>query len=80
MKAMNDTYRALVEALRERLAIIADRSAYQRDPAAHLEQLQAVSERIVALRAALPAPVNPQLAHYLDRSSYDKALAFIEEM
>ena len=80
MKAMNDTYRALVEALRERLAIIADRSAYQRDPAAHLEQLQAVSERIVALRVALPAPVNPQLAHYLDRSSYDKALAFIEAM
>jgi hypothetical protein len=80
MKAMNDTYRALADALRERLAVIADRAAYQRDPAAHLEQLQAVSERIVALRAALPAPVNAQLAHYLDRSSYDKALAFIEEM
>jgi len=77
---MNNTYRTLADALRDRLAVIADREAYQRDPTAHLEDLKAVSGRIVALRAALPTPVPAELLHYLDRSSYDKALAFIEQM
>jgi hypothetical protein len=26
----------------------------------------------------LPKPVHPQLAHFLERSSYDKALEFLE--
>ena len=72
-------YRSLAEALRERRAVIADREAYARDPQAHLQRLQAASERIVALGAQLPAPVDRQLAHYLERCSYDKALAFLEE-
>jgi hypothetical protein len=76
---MPDPYQTLAEVLRERLAVIADRAAYQLDPSGHLVRLQKVSEQIIALRAALPSPVDPQLAHYLDRSSYDKALAFIEE-
>ena len=70
---------ALADALRERLTIIADRALYQRDPAAHLEKLSAASVRIVALQRQLPPPVDPQLAHYLDKCSYDKALAFLEE-
>ena len=72
-------YRDLADALRERLAVIADRAAYARDPAAHLRQLQAVSERVVALGQQLPGPVDPQLAHYLQRCSYDKALAFLSD-
>ena len=68
-------YRELADALRERLAVIADRTAYARNPDAHLQQLQAVSERIVTLGQRLPGPVEPQLAHYLQRCSYDKALA-----
>ncbi len=69
---------SLVAALRERLAVIADRAWYARDPAGHLDRLSTVSEQIVNLRQQLPPPVDPQLAHYLDRCSYDKALAFLE--
>ena len=69
--------RELSDALRERLAVIADRAAYERDPQAHLEQLRSASERIVTLSAQLPRPVDPRLAHYLERCSYDKALAFL---
>jgi hypothetical protein len=68
---------ALAETLRERLAVIADREWFNRDPAGHLEALKSVSERIDRLAPALPAPVDPQLRHYLDRRSYDKALAFL---
>ena len=73
-------YQALAAALRERLAVISDRELYARDPALHLEQLRSVSERVTALQADLPAPIDPQLAHYLLRCSYDKALAFLESM
>ena len=67
----------LVEALRERLAIIHDEQS-RRDPERHLARLQAVSEKIDRLQAALPRPVDPQLAHYLKRHSYDKALEFLK--
>jgi hypothetical protein len=70
---------ALTTALRERLAVIADRELFARDPAAHLDRLRTASERIVELQTQLPAPIDPQLAHYLQRCSYDKALAFLEE-
>ena len=72
-------YSELIAALRERLAVIADREWYQRDPVGHLARLQAISEQVVALQAKLPAPVDPQLAHYFQRCSYDKALAFLED-
>ncbi len=76
---MNDpVFQALAEALRARLRVIADRESYQRDVAAHLGQLQAVSERVVELQSRLPRPLDPMLAHYLERCSYDKALAWIE--
>ena len=72
------THANLAAALRERLAVIADRAAYERDAAAHLERLKAASERIEALQAQLPPPVDPRLAHFLERRSYDKALALLE--
>jgi hypothetical protein len=71
-------YQALASALRERLAIIGDRELYGRDPALHLQRLQAVSERVTRLQDELPKPIDPQLAHFLLRCSYDKALAFLE--
>lgn len=70
--------RDLAEALRLRRALIADREFYARDPAGHLEQLKDASERITLLTRQLPAPVDPQLAHFLERCSFDKALAFLE--
>ena len=70
----------LAEALRERLAVIADHAHRDRDAAGHLERLIEVSSRIDALSAALPAEeLDPQFLHYLERRSYDKALAWIEE-
>lgn len=73
-------YQTLAAALRERLDVIADRAFYARDPAGHLDRLRAVSERIVHLQGQLPPPIDPQLAHYFQRGSYDKALAFIEAL
>jgi hypothetical protein len=67
----------LREALRERLAIIRDEES-RRDEEKHVARLRAVSEKIDKLQAALPQPVDPRLAHYLQRRSYDKALEFLE--
>lgn len=72
-------YASLADALRERRKIIADREFYQRDPEAHLASLQQISSRIEEVAERLPSPVDPHLAHYLQRCSFDKALAFIEE-
>ncbi len=67
----------LTHALRERVAIIRDEES-RREPEKHLARLQAISEKIDKLQAALPPPIDPQLAHYFQRRSYDKALEFIE--
>jgi hypothetical protein len=74
---MNSPETDLATALRERLALIAD-EASRRDPDRHLEKLQSVSERIAELEKQLPHPVDPELAHFLARCSYDKALALLE--
>jgi hypothetical protein len=73
-------YQALANALRERRAVIADREFYARDPSGHLHLLRTLSEQITALQDQLPPPVDPQLAHYLQRCSYDKALALLEAL
>jgi len=75
---MDPNLRLLAEALRERQRLIADREFYGNDPAGHLAALQRVSQEITDNSAALPSPAPPQLAHYLQRCSYDKALAWIE--
>ncbi len=74
---MPDLFADIATALRERLAIIADRELYARDPAAHLEKLKSVSERITQLGAALPRPLPGDFLHYLQRASYEKALAWL---
>jgi len=68
----------LTAALRERLAIIADEASrcYKEK---HIARLRAVSEKIDNLKGALPRSIDPRLAHYLQRKSYDKALALIED-
>ena len=68
----------LREALRERLAIIHDEES-RRDEA-HMARLRVISEKIDRLQSALPRPVDPRLAHYLQRRSYDKALEFLEAL
>jgi hypothetical protein len=73
-----EPFAQLANALRERLSVIADRELYARDPAGHLEKLKAASERIAALSAALPRPLDGDFAHYLQRASYEKALAWLD--
>jgi hypothetical protein len=76
----NSPYTTLAAALRDRRAVIADRALYDRDSEAHLAELKRVSERIVELQESLHGVAPAQLQHFLERCSYDKALAFIEEM
>ena len=73
---MKDAEHNLAAALRERIAIIGDEESRGR-PEQHIERLRAVSLRIDALAATLPQPVDPRLAHYLERRSYDKALELL---
>jgi len=69
----------LASALRERLAVIADHAHRDRDREGHLRRLIEASERIETLTAALSgAGLDPQFRHFLERRSYDKALAWIE--
>jgi hypothetical protein len=75
---MENAISDLKEALRERLAVIRDEES-RRDEARHIDRLRVVSEKIDKLQAALPQPIDPRLAHYLQRRSYDKALEFLEE-
>jgi hypothetical protein len=67
----------LTRALRDRLAVIRDEQS-RRDESKHIGRLKAISERIDDLQTRLPKPVDPRLAHYLQRKSYDKALALLE--
>lgn len=74
---MNSATLDLAAALRERLTIIGDENS-RRDPEAHTTRLREVSEKIEKLAAALPKPIDPRLAHFLQRKSYDKALELLE--
>ena len=79
---VNQMENALVElaqALRLRLAVIRDEQS-RRDQTKHIARLKAISEQIDDLQTRLPKPVDPRLAHYLQRKSYDKALGFLEGM
>ena len=74
---MHESYTLLAAALRERIAVIADRSLYESDPASHLEKLKSASEAIVTHGNELPKPVDGDFAHYLQRASYAKALDWL---
>jgi len=76
---MKPDFSKLERLLRERLDVIADHALRDRNPAAHLEKLRDVSlaldQEHQTLRGALPARLN----HFMQQSSYDKALAFIAD-
>jgi len=76
---MREIYRELAEALGERLAIIADEGSRQ-DATRHTARLEQVSAKIERIEQELPAAIDPQLRHFLQRRSYSKALALIEEL
>ena len=74
---MQNSFVDLADALRERLAVIADETS-RRDREEHIARLKEISQRIDNVAAGLPKPIDPQLAHFLQRKSYDKALALLE--
>ena len=75
---LRSLHQQLAGALRDRLAVIANRELRERDPAAHLEALKTASEKITQLQAQLPRDTDPQLRHFLKKCSYEKALAMLE--
>jgi hypothetical protein len=69
----------LRDALQERLGVIADHELRARDPDAHLERLKAAASRLDAVVARVRPDCDAQLRHFLDRQSYVKALAWLEQ-
>ncbi|MFN2508294.1 MAG: hypothetical protein ABR589_05930 [Chthoniobacterales bacterium] len=74
---MTETLRELAAALRERLSIIHDEQS-RRDPEQHMQRLQDISERLERMERQLPREIDPQLRHFLQRRSYEKALQYLE--
>jgi len=71
-------YTAVEEALRKRLAVVVDHALRDRNPAEHLTALKSAHQELEAQRALLPADTDARLLHFLERQSYEKALAFLE--
>jgi len=70
----------LAQLLQQRLDIIADTRFAKRDPVQHLEQLKNTSQSIFDLQQNLVNQIPVRLQHFLEQSSYNKALAFIRGM
>jgi hypothetical protein len=79
MSDIASLHKSLHTAVKARLDIVADHAFRDRDAAAHLEALKAAAGRLDTLVASLPANTDPTLRHYLERQSYTKALAWLEE-
>lgn len=71
-------HQELIDLLKRREAVIADHSWRDRDPSAHLDALREVSEALTAWHSANQKNIDPQLRHYLQKSSFAKALAHLE--
>lgn len=71
------TIAPLEAALRRRLDIVADHALRDRDPKAHLEAIKVAHRELERQIASLPAGTDPRLLHFLERQSYEKALAFL---
>ncbi len=69
----------LRDALKARLAVVGDHALRDRDPAAHLAALKAAAAKVDELVAQLPRNSDPMLRHYLERQSFVKAVAFLDE-
>lgn len=76
---MHEIYAPLAAALRERLVIISDGES-RRNLESHTMRLQEISQQIGALEQQLPATIDPQLRHFLQRRSYSKALEYLNAM
>lgn len=75
---MTSDLATLTTLLRDRLRVIADHELRDRDPAAHLRQLQAASEALDRETARLGRSLPPRLHHFMSQASYGKALEYLE--
>jgi len=73
-------YPILAQALRARLALIANHQLRDQDPGVHLAKLKEAGEQIDNLVRQLPWDADPMLVHYLQRQSLNKALEWLERM
>jgi hypothetical protein len=76
---MPDQFDKLKYLLRKRIEIIANHEFRDNDPDAHLIALKEISESIEKQHHDLQRDVSPQLEHFLDNRSYNKALKFLEK-
>ena len=79
MPNLASMHKDLHAAVKSRLDIVADHAFRDRDAAAHLEALKAAALHLESMVAKLPADTDPTLRHYLERQSYMKVVAWLEE-
>ncbi len=70
---MNDTEQAIFSALNE-----LDAAVKSMPTAGSKPNLLPIFERLDLLASQLPKPANPDLLHYLNRKSYEKARLLLE--
>lgn len=75
---MKSEFATLHTLLQQRLETIADHAFRDRDPAAHLAELQRVSEALSAEHERLKPSLPARLNHFLMQSSLTKALDYLE--
>jgi hypothetical protein len=73
------TLSTLATLLENRLRIIGDHAWRDRDQPGHLAALKTVAVEIEAVKKQVPADLDRELAHYLERCSFDKALVRIQD-
>ena len=73
------SFESLGSALRKRLDVVADHALRDRDPSAHLEAIKTAHRELESQIAALPPGTDPRLLHFLERQSYEKAVAFLRQ-
>ena len=77
---MKELLRPLAALLRQRLAVIGDTALRDENPQGHLAALHAISEEIEAEHIRLKPSLPARLKHFLEQASYQKALAYIDEL
>ncbi|MBE2205359.1 MAG: hypothetical protein IAE94_13590 [Chthoniobacterales bacterium] len=70
----------LETALRRRLDVVGDHGLRATDPKAHLEALKAAHRELEIQIARLPVDTPPQLFHFLQQQSYEKAHKFLKDL
>jgi flagellar biosynthesis chaperone FliJ len=79
MPNLDSIHKALHAAVKTRLDIVSDHAFRDRNATAHLDALKSAASQLDTLITQLPPDTDPALRHYLERQSYMKALAWLEE-